>query len=302
MPQATRSKVTKRKLESSATEKENKALQTNQRAVERIKSLDDTKKESLLAHLNKDSLKVNLKALATKYDNLVIENMKNLEKIKKLTDKVNTLEKKALENKGKVKDKIESRTVPKKTSESQTEDPKFPCKECIFQGSSEEELKWHHNISHQDDRDAKFVCTICGNKFAFKWELMAHRKGHHPTTIKTCRYFLDGNCAFGEDNCWFSHTKDKNERGKIQIFKCNMCGDKFDTKKEFMLHRKVEHSERVSDCIHSKNGNCRFSGEECWYKHKKIESEIGNNPIEIIRLFDIMEKFAQRLEMMERQN
>ena len=58
MPQATRSKVTKRKLESSATEKENKALKTNQRAVERRKSLDDTKKESLLAHLNKESLKV----------------------------------------------------------------------------------------------------------------------------------------------------------------------------------------------------------------------------------------------------
>ena len=116
MPQATRTKVTKMKLESSATEKENKALKTNQRAVERRKSLDDTKNESLLAHLNKDSLKVNLKALATKYDNLVIENMKNLEKIQKLTDKVNTLEKKALENKGKVKDTIENITVPKKTS------------------------------------------------------------------------------------------------------------------------------------------------------------------------------------------
>ena len=102
MPQATRSKFTKRKLESSATEKENKALKTNQRAVERRKSLDDTKKESLLAHLNKDSLKVNIKALVTKYDNLVLENMKNLEKIKKLTDKENTLEKKALENKEKV--------------------------------------------------------------------------------------------------------------------------------------------------------------------------------------------------------
>ena len=53
--------------------------------------------------------------------------------------------------------------------------------------------------------------------------------------------------------------------------------------------------------VYDKNGWCRFSAKECWYKHSessyKDESE-NQNP-RMSRLFDMMEKFAERMNMVE---
>ena len=70
-----------------------------------------------------------------------------------------------------------------------------------------------------------------------------------------------------------------------------------------MEHRKEEHPQNISDCRENKNGLCRFSEIKCWYKHEKvdIQNEIKSteNPEIIKRLFNMMEKFAATIELLE---
>ena len=219
MPQTTRAKVAKRKLETNTAEKVSKASKPNLRLVERRKSLD-TSKDIVLAHLNKDALKANLKSLQIKYDALVTKNIKNLEVIKQLNDKVDVLQKNALENMEFVEDDVvkenimnletikslkeniahlEVTKVPQKTKESQTEETELILNtESNSQRRCGEEV-WLH--TKEQNSQAGLTCTICGNKFAIKWELMEHRKNKHAPILKTCIYYLEGNCAFGEDAC-----------------------------------------------------------------------------------------------------
>ena len=107
---------------------------------------------------------------------------------------------------------------------------------------------------------------------------------------------MEGNCAY-VDACWFSHEKLESESNKIKNFKLGICGEKFGNKKDFMQHRKKEHIEKAQDCINHKSQGCRFSGNECWYKHNENESD--NNSFEIRRLFHVMEKFATKIEFLE---
>ena len=72
-----------------------------------------------------------------------------------------------------------------------------------------------------------------------------------------------------------------------------------------MQHRKNEHTEFVSECKENENGWCRFSGQDCWFKHKKetieyhSENSDHKNSEMMRRLFDLMEKFADRIALVE---
>ena len=73
-----------------------------------------------------------------------------------------------------------------------------------------------------------------------------------------------------------------------------------------MMHRNEHHSSFVNTCRISKSGNCRF-GEHCWYKHRKeiddMETSTNVEPPNMIkRLFDMMEKIADRMNVRENQN
>lgn len=69
-----------------------------------------------------------------------------------------------------------------------------------------------------------------------------------------------------------------------------------------MKHKKTEHHESISICKKYEIGSCRFTKENCWYKHENQENEsVENNPEMIARIFDMMETFAERFEMIENQ-
>ena len=166
---------TKRKID--AVGKETKAIKT---------------KESV-CNANDNQLKV----FKVKYQNLLDENKRNLEIIKELKGKVAELE----------KGNKESTCQESQTMSDQPEEVEIPCKQCIVIATCEEELNWHMNSEHSLDSncDAPFSCNICGRNCQTKNELMAHRKVKHPLTIKICRYFIRGECRFGDDVCWYSH-------------------------------------------------------------------------------------------------
>ena len=53
--------------------------------------------------------------------------------------------------------------------------------------------------------------------------------------------------------------------------KCHYCGENFETKGDFMTHRKDAHIEKVNLCRFFAEGKCDF-GDGCWYNHCKTGS------------------------------
>ena len=54
--------------------------------------------------------------------------------------------------------------------------------------------------------------------------------------------------------------------GKSRI-ECSFCDQFFKSRNLLMLHKKQEHTEKVSVCWHFLHGNCRFGDSSCWFRH-----------------------------------
>ena len=112
-----------------------------------------------------------------------------------------------------------------------------------------------------------------------KQELMRHRKIDHPRVIKMCRYFLQGNCAYKNDICWYNHDNliekefelnhENNDENK---FNCRFCDKTFSLKEHFMIHKKADHIQAVPKCRKFMKGDCKLKSDQCWYTHDKIKS------------------------------
>ena len=48
--------------------------------------------------------------------------------------------------------------------------------------------------------------------------------------------------------------------------KRGICGKVFDSKNKFMTHRKMDHTDKVQQCIKHRNDQCIFD-QNCWYIH-----------------------------------
>ena len=250
-----------------------------------------------------NDLMLQFKSLQEVHDNLVKENNNNLIMIKELKETIVLME--------------SEKTVKKdnKSEETQTESEytDFPCQECVYVASCIEELNWHleneHNHEEAEELDFNnhLNCNICGKRNANNGELMTHRKNSHPETIKTCKYFVKGKCGFPESVCWFNHKIRETNSATLtpqtlMQFHCGFCKKIFTNKSDFMKHRVREHEEYVPECRNNLNGCCTFSAKECWFKHESsTENQELESPEIVKRLFEMMEKFTERIEQLERQ-
>ena len=251
------------------------------------------------------ALPAQFKSLQEAFKSLAVENEENKKLVVLLKKQVSDLQ--------------DSQKLNRECKQSQTEMnissiEKFTCQKCSFQGSSNHFLRKHLNSEHRElSETAKinYSCHKCGNQCENYGKLMAHMKKEHVSLTKVCSFFREGKCIFKEDNCWFKHEELETTQNSTIFYKhkeynCRFCGKVFDSKKEFMIHRKKEHKESVSECFEYENGWCRFGDQNCWFKHqKKIlnskseNSESENGGIETSelfkRLFDIMEAFGERM-------
>ena len=166
----------------------------------------------------------------------------------------------------------ESRDIHKNkiTIQTQTEsddnDIEIACKICIYEAVCVAELGWHLQSAHgigDPDYEYNFSCKICKKPFDIKSDLMFHVKNEHSRSMPVCRYFQNDECKFADDKCWYTHKK---ESPTLNQYKCGICGKVFDTKNNFMVHRKMEHTPKVKQCINYKNEKCIFK-DQCWYIH-----------------------------------
>ena len=100
----------------------------------------------------------------------------------------------------------------------------FNCSKCSELFDDENELKKHFKshlkfipcknaancqyrekcyYSHEPKNENEFPCYECGSKFENLKALMGHRKTQHDSPV--CKKFLDNNCNFSDQGCWFSH-------------------------------------------------------------------------------------------------
>ena len=83
---------------------------------------------------------------------------------------------------------------------------------CIY--FLEDRCTWGDSCWFSHDQEKKlagFKCTICGQKFLSKSELMRHRKLEHTRKVKQCKNDTNGGCLYGSKSCWFNHTDMQNK-------------------------------------------------------------------------------------------
>ena len=84
----------------------------------------------------------------------------------------------------------------------------------------------------------------------------------HSATVAVCRNYLEKNCSFTADACWWNHKERENASGVM----CFICSEVFETRSEMMKHRKTNHANIVQQCSKFVEGNCQFQ-----------ENSVGSN-------------------------
>ena len=184
--------------------------------------------------------------------------------------------------------------------------PLLKCDECQYPADDLCELGEHMIMTHkfEDSKEAVY-CDFCGMKLETKKDLMIHRKAIHEERVNICSYFLKDKCAFDAKTCWYIHKNVDQTSGYLQIkeFNCGLCDENFNTRSQFMNHKKNQHLNHVSICKeYERNYTCRFEN-KCWFKHvKNINDETSENTMNNTnteRVFDILEKFTERILLLE---
>ena len=234
----------------------------NQR-VKRKNEFSDLKIEPSLKALKKDDIIARFIALQSNYNNLEKKN-RSLEEEKKVhLEAIQLLEEtvKVLETTAK-KDKVETSTKDIQTITFETDI--IRCNECDYPADDLVDLGEHMYEFHTENPFCHISCFYCDENFKNENNLMKHRKLVHEEKVKDCNLFMEGICPFG-DECWYKHQE--NSRKQIPEYKCRICQKTFNSKVEFMKHRKSDHIEIVPICRNSSNGPCSLGTEICWFRH-----------------------------------
>ena len=268
-----KTKVSKRKLD-------NTMLAKNPKAIKQDLSSGASELEAL---------KLELKLMKDKYEVLVTENKEKIKKINTLQKKINELE----VNKSKEKSS--------KPASVQTDNVDgMLCVECEYPAEDIFDLGEHmYDIHAEANEEYNESCHYCTQLFKTKRDVMLHSKKWHKEKVKPCRNFMKGQCDYTEIECWFSHTE-KVDSVKSK-FECSFCGENFDFHSDLKFHKKKQHRENVPMC-REEIENCHF-GEKCWFLHisngNEMENQNGKNQDYLEKLFDMVEKFTNRIIVLE---
>ena len=119
---------------------------------------------------------------------------------------------------------------------------------------------------------------------------------------------------FGEQKCWFIHGK-VDSHSNTSEYICNFYEQTCRNQSEFFKLSKTKHSGHVPTCNKSKDGECKYGKENCWFNHetdklnndKEKDSEnednankMNENRNEVIqRIMQMMETMTERIMNLE---
>ena len=117
----------------------------------------------------------------------------------------------------------------------------------------------------------RITCFTCQETFKNFSQMIEHRRVTHPSN-KICKKFPD--CDRGK-KCLYKH-QGVQENVETQAYQtqeaaniiCRSCQQEFSDKNEMMIHRKIEHLNKVKGCKNIQAGvNCKKGSLHCWYRH-----------------------------------
>ena len=155
--------------------------------------------------------------LQDKYVALESDHKKNIELIKCHNDKVGRSEH---QDSSKIdRSKILSSSVSTQTDEI------ILCQKCDYEAEDKYELDAHTWELHDSEANEDIVtCWYCDDDFETKLDLMKHKKREHEDRVNNSKKYAEGVCPFGEDSCWYHHTKTGRCSGtKSSDFTCKIC-------------------------------------------------------------------------------
>ena len=144
----------------------------------------------------------------------------------------------------------------------------FVCKTCGENFESKESLEEHEptHALNEETEIGRLKCNFCENSFYAMRELMSHKKDIHGDKVSACRDFANGTCNFGDKYCWFSHSE-KIDKQEVPSFNCRSCEKEFKSQADCLKHRKEEHTNLVPFCRNEEKGTCNFGSMVCWFRH-----------------------------------
>ena len=145
------------------------------------------------------------------------------------------------------------------------------CFQCDKEVANKGQLKMHmekeHAMVQLSSVQSKIIeCRICSKTFQDKRNFMQHRKSDHFEVVAFCQNESEGKCIFSSDKCWWKH-KEKDDQNIGSTIKCFICQNMFSSKDSMMMHRKKMHRNLVKECIKSRNSECDYGENECWFIH-----------------------------------
>ena len=166
-----------------------------------------------------------------------------LEEVKNNEEAIENLKKKEEKYVNEIKELKQKIEKCKKTqdltntgTQTQFADIRF-CAECEYPADDLYALGEHMGEDHAD----RNVCESCDVCFDDQENLVKHVIKEHMAESNT-------------------------ERGE-ECFYCNFCHKKFKEKHELMIHKKAEHTDKVSKCWNYSTGACLYGETNCWFIH-----------------------------------
>ena len=112
------------------------------------------------------------------------------------------------------------------------------------------------------------------------YNLMNHRKNVHPSN-KKCRKFPN-NCPHGNE-CWYVHSEKESSTQKLSDeFKCEQCDKTISGRRNFMMHKKINHIEIVQPCNLFRSNQCKKNEKTCWFDHN-VQNQNHNTYADVLK-------------------
>ena len=202
-----------------------------------------------------------------------------------------------------------------RVSPQQEAEPKksFPCNSCKMNFDTEINLNKHKKKCSPQPSKTAVDCGNCGTKFKTMSELNEHRKTEiarldspavvaapekqqSPMEIDQTKIsdksevlkLKDKNRQFNCHDCSFQGQNSKELRAHSKATDhscddlrevCHSCDSIFNSYKDLMNHRRVDHSQSRKECRYFKEGTCKFDHNNCWYKHSTSDANVNSQNV-----------------------
>ena len=129
----------------------------------------------------------------------------------------------------------------------------------------------HPNVVTTNTGDILMLCHECEYPAEDIYDLGEHMyEVHSEKEDENCIICNLCDLTFPTIKCLKEHETKKHK----EEWACDFCSISVESKRDFMIHKKKEHADKVSSCWKHSLGICEYGDENCWFSHKFQNSSL----------------------------